>query len=151
MGYDNAGNVASMTDPAGNITTRTYDGLNRVLAETTPDRRISSIDGVGAQRNFTCDLRNGDPHRVTQRRNARRPRLVPQQAIDALGALLPAPTHSFDLPDRRTISLVPARSAVASTIVARQMCLAAVLRPSTSASSRTRSTGLTDMNLETAV
>jgi hypothetical protein len=62
-----------------------------------------------------------------QRGNARRPGLVAQQSLDARleVALLPRHTDGLLRPVRRMIPAVPTRSAVSSTISARQACFRA--------------------------
>ena len=71
-----------------------------------------------------------------------RPRLVAQQAVDALLGMKRScqrQTQVLDLPVRRMISTVPTPSAVSSTISARQTCFCGVLRSRTIASRRRRS------------
>jgi RHS repeat-associated protein len=49
LGYDTAGNVASVQDPLGHTTSYGYDGMRRLVTTTTPDGGVSSIvyDGAG--------------------------------------------------------------------------------------------------------
>ena len=73
--------------------------------------------GRGQRHHLVDDL-------LAERRNARRPGLVAQQAVDPFRgeASCQRQTQVFDLPVRRMISTVPRPSAVNSTISARQAC-----------------------------
>ena len=41
--YDPVGNVKTITAPNGNVTTYTYDALNRRISETDSDGPVSTI------------------------------------------------------------------------------------------------------------
>ena len=80
-------------------------------------------------------------HLRTERRDARGPRLVVQEAVDAFlhEPFLPAPDAGLrDLPVRRMILLVPTPSALKRMIAARQACFCEALRSLVIASSRPR-------------
>ena len=48
--YDNAGNVSTVTDPDGNVTSYVYDNTNRVIVETTPTQSGNVVAGNNGQR-----------------------------------------------------------------------------------------------------
>jgi hypothetical protein len=76
--------------------------------------------------------------------------LVTGQSCDPFvhEALLPAPDHRFVLADRaRVMALVPWPSAVSKTTRARQTCFCGLLRSRTIASNRTRSAGVTAVEI----
>jgi RHS repeat-associated protein len=51
--YDNIGNLLSTTDPLGNITSQTYDDLNRVASQTLPNPTISGAAGPTTTYDYT--------------------------------------------------------------------------------------------------
>ena len=84
-------------------------------------------------------------HFRPERRNARRPRLVTQQPLEAFccKALVPCQRHTqvLHLPVRRMISTVPMPSPLNKMTSARQTCFCGALRSLISAARRWRSRG----------
>ena len=83
------------------------------------------------------------------RRKPRRPGLVTGQPCDPFvhAALLPAPDHRLALAERPGDGVSAEASAVSKTIRARQTCFCGRLRSRMIASSRTRATGVTVIDI----
>ena len=129
---------------------RTPDALDGTRADVDdlrhhgggPVGRLGRRIGLGERHDALGDGRS-------QRRDARRPRLVTQETVITFlhERSCQRQTQVFDLPVRCMISLVPKPSAISRTILARQTCFCGVLRSRASAFRRRRSTGLRLMEI----
>ena len=124
------------------------DALHRTDADAARlrHRRCRPVRRLGgrARERQSHDLLD---HLTRQRRDARRPGLVAQQAVHAglHEPLLPAPDGGLGHARLEHVSVVPWPPAVSSTIRARQTCFCEALRSPMMASSRSRSLAVTSI------